>query len=669
MKKIALLLVLALLVSTLSVSAAFADGSFSESPLLTPLVESGELPPVEERMPKEPKLVHEILEEYLEPEVGNYGGTIHSNTPMVNTDLSVFVGLNEALLSCTSVNSGEIIGNILKGYDTNEDCTEFTLYLREGLKWSDGEPVTMEDFIFTIDSVLNNPVLTPEFPSKLRAGGSTEGAPFTYEVVDDWTLKVNFESSYGGFLVTISIAGWVGYTDLLKPAHYLKPFHIDYAEECHGSLEAFYDYIRPFAEVIGYDDPEAEGVWSYVFNQIDMINGENTNPMAALTSQFFSGLIDKDFPVLYPFVMESSTNNVMKWVRNPYYYKVDEAGQQLPYADYIESVYCETPEISNLMLMSGDVDYTQADLSEYPTLRENEENGGYTVHLSTYHNTPTDILININYGLNADGTVKDDANSQAWQEVVNDIRFRQALCISIDAEEIIDTLYYGFAEKSKYYTCEHDIDGANALLDEMGMVDVNGDGYRETPSGAEFTWQIWNANDANDIIPMCELLVEYWGEIGLHATVYTTDGALLSTSREANEIPMRVFWVHETQLWHYFDWGDYYTSPLWEMWYNAGGMRQELDADKYLEPSEGYKEFRQLLESMKTSDPETAANVIMPEVAQKVADDCLLIVPLTNVGRLMVVNNDIGNVPTGGLAFSWNMNFEQIFFRSFEYED
>ena len=145
----------------------------------------------------------------------------------------------------------------------------------------------MEDFLFTIDHFLFNAELTPVIPKNMRSGGASSGAPLSFEAVDDLTLKVTSEVPYGGFPVVISIAGWAGYTDLLKPAHYLKQFHKDFAEECHGSIEAYYEFIRPFAAKMGYDDPTAEGVWAYVFNQVDMTNWENTDPNDALTTVFF----------------------------------------------------------------------------------------------------------------------------------------------------------------------------------------------------------------------------------------------------------------------------------------------------------------------------------------------------------------------------------------------
>ena len=179
MKKLSLMLTLCVLICAMPFTSMAEETAYSQSPILDALVETGVLPPVEERLPDEPKLLHEILDEYVDLEIGNYGGTLHGITTDPNDYPKFFTGMNESLLSMSSANSDEIIGNILAGYEVNDDCTEYTLYLRKGLKWSDGVPVTMDDFVFTLDHFVLNEELTPVISNKLRAGGSSVGAPFT----------------------------------------------------------------------------------------------------------------------------------------------------------------------------------------------------------------------------------------------------------------------------------------------------------------------------------------------------------------------------------------------------------------------------------------------------------------------------------------------------------
>ena len=669
MKKLSWLLVLAMLVSLCAFTAS-AEGNYSQSPLLDARVESGKLPPVEERLPENPKIVDEILPEYLDYQVGNYGGTLRLVTKVVNWDADGFVGNNEALLTCESTNSGTITPNIVESYAANEDNTVFTFTLRKGLKWSDGVEVTMEDFKFAIENYIFNAELTPVVASYLRDGGRADGAPMTFTAVDDYTFTIAFTESYGGFPVHLSIAGWKGYTELLKPAHFLKQFHKDFAVECHGSLDAYYEFIKPFAKQMGYDDPAAEGVWCYIFNQADMTNWELTDPNDALTSVFFADLIDTNIPVLYPWIMLSSENGVTTWERNPYYHKVDPDGQQLPYIDYLTSTLVEDMEMVQLQYMTGKADFGResATIDNISLYRENEQAAGITAYVTQMHVNPTDVAININYGLNIDGTVKDDADSQAWQEVAPDLRFRQALMYAIDANEILDSVYSDFGEVNPTYSCTGDTDKANALLDEMGMKDINGDGFRETPSGKPLKWQIWNASEANDIIPVSELLVEFWGAIGLNASVNSTDSTLLSTSQEANEIPMRVIWAHSTQLWHYRDWLTGAWAPLYQDWVDKGGLSGALEGStEYLAPDKEYQQFRLDIDSLFTVDPETAVNEVLPKLSAWMGAHLYMIEPLINVQQCVIINSDIGNVPTAGVGISWNFSMEQFYYKSFKY--
>ena len=318
MKKLTWLLIVALALSLTPL--ILAEGTYAEAPMLTRQVEEGALPPLEQRLPETPKVADELSEKYVEHESGNYGGTLHTATTAVNWSPTLFMGSDENLLTQIDMNSGVITPNILEDYSFNEDYTVFTFKLRKGLKWSDGEDVTMEDVEFCVKDVIFNSELTPVLDTKWRSGSMADGTPMEFEALSDLEFQITFDAPYGGFLSRLCTSdSWAGYTDTIKPAHYLKRFHKEYAEECHGSLEAYYEFIAPFAKIMGYDDPAAEGTWCYVFNQVDVVNWELSDPTDCLTTEYFPGLVDSNFPVLYAWVMESSANNRQIYVRNPYY--------------------------------------------------------------------------------------------------------------------------------------------------------------------------------------------------------------------------------------------------------------------------------------------------------------------------------------------------------------
>jgi peptide/nickel transport system substrate-binding protein len=589
-------------------------------------------------------------------------------TDGVNWDADIFIGTTENLLTMSSANSGEITPNIVESYSVNDELTENTFTLRKGMKWSDGEELTMEDVAFTINDVIFNAEINPVLAAYMRSGGTAEGTPMVFEIVDDYTFKISFDQMYGGFAVHVAVAGWKGYTEFIKPAHFLKPFHKEYADEIHGSLEAYYAYIAPFAAQLGYDDPTEEGIWYEVFNQVDMTNWELTDPNDALTSVYFEGLIDKNFPVLFPWIMVDHANGITTFERNPYYFKVDEAGNQLPYIDYVTSSFVEDQELIQLSVMTGAVDFMResATIDNISLYKENEANANITAYVTDMHVNPCSPQFNFTYGLNSDGSVKDDNDSKAWQEMINDKRFLEALMYAIDAEEVLDSVFKGFGDVNPYFACTGDTDAANALLDEMGAIDTNGDGFRETPSGLPFSFQMWQANETSEQLPTCELYREYWNEIGINVQIYTTDSSLLDSSRLANEIPVRIIWLASDAMWHFQEW--YTNQPMWQNWINNGGLSGELKdtVTDFIEPSEEFKQFVLGIQSCFTVDPATAVDEVVPALMQMQADNLWSIQPFQYIQQCVIVNSDIGNVPTGNIGISWNFSIEQMFFRTAE---
>lgn len=665
MKRLTWLLIATLALSVLPCS--MAEATYSEAPMLAEMVEEGLLPPLEQRLPEVPKVADELSDAYVYHESGNYGGTLRTATTSVNWSPTLFMGSDENLLTHIDMTSGIVTPNILEDYSFNDDYTVFTFRLRKGLKWSDGVEVTMEDVEFCFRDYIFNEELTPVLENKWRSGSQADGTPMEFEAISDLEFQITFDSPYGGFLNRLCTAdSWAGYTDTIKPAHYLKRFHRDYAEECHGSLEAYYDFIAPFAEIMGYDDPAGEGVWCYVFNQIDVVNWELSDPTDCLTTEFFEGLVETNFPVLYAWMMESSENNRQTYVRNPYYWKVDEEGKQLPYVDYVSSAYIEDEENFTLSILAGDMDFTGVISADNMTLYlENEKTGNYTYKTAIEGATFGVVFLNINYGLNADGSVKDDDASGAWQEMVSDLRFRQALMYAIDVEETSQTIYNGFPVVNDMYTCNHDIETANALLDEMGALDIDGDGWRETPSGQKFSWLMWMPSGFG-YTSFCEFYVEYWHELGLNCDGYVTDDSIISTSEKANEIPMRIYYTSEPSFCLFIDGDIEKWAPLYDAWFKAGGMSGNITSEgEYLEPTDDVKAIYRLSNEKMQVDLDTAADEVVPELLQIIADNCYVIMPILHTPGGMAYSNKLGNIPynTDIMVHALNFDMENLYFK------
>ncbi|WP_248926222.1 ABC transporter substrate-binding protein [Paenibacillus hamazuiensis] len=584
-----------------------------------PMFEGKNLPPVKDRLPADVKVANEMPPDMLKYEIGTYGGTLRTVTSVVGWDADVFVMTNEPLLNTPGILGKEITGNVLKDYKVNPEQTQFDFYMRKGLKWSDGKPVTTEDVKFSIEDVLFNEELTPVFPAWLKAGGKADGTPMKFKVIDEYTFQISFDKPYGGFPIRLAIESWRGYNDyILKPAHFLKQFHKKYADP--KQLEAALK-----------EGKYAEGEWVKLFNDKDITSRELTRPQAI------------GFPTLYPWVMTKSTDTVTEYERNPYYFKVDSQGNQLPYIDKIQSTLVQNIESVTMKTIAGEVDFSResAALIKMPLYKENEKKGGYRTLLADMHVTPTDIFINQTY------------NDPNWRKVVQDVRFRKALNLALDRKEIIDTIYYGFAEPGKIVDSTFNLDQANKLLDEMGMK-KGPDGFRQGPDGKKFTIPIEVGAQAPDIVPLTQLVVEFWKKLGLDVTMKTIDQTLWGSRRDANELQATMIWTH-TPLWYMADWGQNYWGRLWKLWLDTGGKQGE-------EPPADVKKFYDLIDKVATSPPQDAIKAI-DEVKSEMNKNVWYFVHIDNVKQPLVVNAKLGNIPEKGFAIAGNFSGEQFFFK------
>jgi peptide/nickel transport system substrate-binding protein len=576
------------------------------------------LPPVKDRLPVDYKITNEIPASQMKYEVGSYGGNLRTVTSVVDWDADVFVMNNEPLLNTPGILGDEITGNVLKDYKMSDDQKTFTFNMRKGMKWSDGKPVTTEDVRFAIEDVQLNKELTPIVPVWLRSGGEAGGTPLKLEVVDEYTFKLSFDKPYGGLLIRLAIQGWRGYNDLLKPSHFLKPFHTKYTKLAD---------LEPKIKEAGFQP----GEWVNLFNFKDVLNTKLTSSRAI------------GFPVLYPWIFVKKTDTTATYERNPYYFKVDNAGNQLPYIDKIQSTLVQDIEMVSLKTITGEVDFSResAALIKMPLYKENEKNG-YKALLANMHVTPTDFSLNLSY------------DDPAWQQVVQDVRFRKALNMALNRKEIIDSLYYGFAKPSKIEDPTYDTAQANKLLDEIGMK-KGPDGFRLGLDGKKFTIPFEVGAQAPDIVPMTQLVAEMWKAVGINTTMKTIDQTLWTQRRDANEIKATMIWTH-TPLWYMGDWGFSQWAPLWDRWRTTGGKEGK-------EPPADVKKLYSLIDQAAAASP-TDSKKLIDQVKKEMADKVYYFIPIADVKQPLIVNAKLHNVPNSddGFAISANFSGEQFFF-------
>ena len=602
------------------------------------MLDDMDLEPVSQRLPKEPKLVNEMRESDLDYEIGQYGGVLRTVTSVVDWDADIFCAANEPLLNSPSVIGREVTPNILQAYEVSEDQRTFTFTLREGLRWSDGEEVTMEDFRFTIEDVLFNESLTPVVDIKFRSGGSKDGKPFAFTVLSDQQFQIQFDEPYGGFLIRLALTGWVGYTDLLKPSHYLKAYHDDYATD--ADREQWDKLMDEFGIAKG-----EELSWVNLFNKVDITNWELTRREAI------------GFPCLYAWQLIEADQTTYRYARNPYYFKVDAEGQQLPYIDRLESRLVNDMEMVTLQAVSGDIDFQResAALVRMSMYRENESNG-YYAKLFQMHNTPTTISLNMTWG-----------DDPGYHEMVRDVRFREGLSLAIDREELIDSIYYGFAESSSLNLHEYDPAAAELKFQEMGMV-KGSDGFYLQPDGKPFSIIIEHGAEAPDIGPYTELITEFWRDVGIDAQNKRIDSSLVGNKNAANEMQCRVIWI-PTVLWYQMNWGFDGWGRAWNIWRtqtqeititNPDGTRSTRGI-KGEEPPQHVKDFYNLVDSMMLVSVDDA-NEIYEEIQDSLRENVWFIMPLEKMKQPLIVNQKLRNIPESGTAIAVGFAVEQLWY-------
>lgn len=208
---------------------------YSESPLLAQRVAAGELPPVEERLPEEPR-VCEVTEQ-----IGSYGGTLTVG------DLTVGLFGGDAEMSMDRPNwlrisrdATHAVPHVLKDWEVSDDYTEVTCYMRKGMKWSDGQPLTTADIAYFVEDILGNTEITPVAHMAFRWGGEM----MKLTVLDDYTYKLTFAAPHPSFLL-VNMAHLYGFwgANTFVPSHYLKQFHIKYNDKANElAKEAGFDF-------------------------------------------------------------------------------------------------------------------------------------------------------------------------------------------------------------------------------------------------------------------------------------------------------------------------------------------------------------------------------------------------------------------------------------------
>jgi len=416
---------------------------FSEAPTLADMVKAGTLPAVEKRLPKNPIVVQPI------ESVGKYGGTWY-RAFKGPADYHCFGRINyEAMLRWPRDPKDAIQPGLAESWEFSDGGRRLVLYLREGLKWSDGEPFTADDILFWWNDIENDPNIT----KAIHAEWVVNGKPMTVEKVNDNIVRLKFDGPNGLALTTgLAFHGTQWPTQFERfgffaPAHYLKQFHPKY---------------NPASDYKQFEK---------------MADDYNT-----------------ERPVMTPWKISewAAGADHLLAKRNPYYWKVDIEGNQLPYIDDVYFYLVQNDNAINDLALAGKIDAQDRgmQLARLPLFLENAKAGNY--HMYTWTQAQASgatFFPNQSYP------------DPKYRELLQNVKFRQALSLAMDRDQINQVSWLGLAKPRtitvvddsalfqpdiEKVNSEYDVEKAKKLLDEIGLP-VGADGMRTFKDGSPTT--------------------------------------------------------------------------------------------------------------------------------------------------------------------------------------
>jgi peptide/nickel transport system substrate-binding protein len=524
-----------------------------------------------------------------------------------------------------------IVPNVADGWSWNEDYTVLTFDLREGHKWSDGAPFTADDVAFWYNDVILNAAVYERTPDRWLF----DGQPATVEAVDETTVRFTFPSPQPNILNRFA----VDYGQPFLPKHFLGKYMDKYNTEA--------EEVR--AEH-GFAD-EAEAI-NFYYGSSDWKDVPSPLLKDAEKAEMI-GVPVKPTLESHILVEENSDGRVL--VANPYFHMVDTAGNQLPYISEIREEYVPEREVRNLRIMNGDVVWKQqaVELSDFPLLKENEGRGDYTVSLAPALGETVYYAFNQNH------------QDPALREIFADLRFRQAMSLGMDREEINEIVYLGQGtpmqstpaepQTVNFVTDEHtsafieyDPERANALLDEMGLTDTNGDGVRERFDGRPLSFRILFANQGSPS-QLHELVSGYWSDLGVQVDVREVSSDEYRAAGNNNDVDIHIWkndgisgpFISQDPTMLVPPFGDYFNPGggfEWAAWYNTEG------ADG-VEPPEDIKRLWTLAdEFIQHPLGSEDSSEIGGEIVDIHVDNLLKIGVVGQIPSPYIFRNDVANV-------------------------
>jgi peptide/nickel transport system substrate-binding protein len=496
--------VLGLLATALAPGGFARAGVPEEPPYFKTLIEGGSLPPLAERLPQVPKVVN-LAAKGLQ--LGRYGGSVR-----------MLIGGQRDIRLMTIYGYARLVGydeslnfqpDILESFNIVESRI-FTFKIRPGHKWSDGSPLTAEDFRYCWEDVLNNEDLSP---GGLATYLVVEGKPPLFEIIDPLTVRYSWDFPNPDFLQQLAAPQAL---NMVVPAAYLKQFHKRYQDK--AKLD----------ELIKKN--KAKKWTSLHIKMARQYRPENP-----------------ELPTLDPWRNRTEPpSERFVFERNPYFHRIDETGRQLPYIDrFLLNVSSSAIIPAKAGAGECDLQGTGIDFTDYTFLKESELR--YPVKVRLWKRTQGSrlaLLPNLNY------------SDEGWRRLLRDVRFRRALSVAIDRHEVNMAAFFGlgresadtvlpesplYQERFARAWAQHDPDLANALLDEAGLSARADDGIRLLPDGRKAQIALESAGESSLETDVLELIADHWRKVGVDLFVRVSQRDVFRSRAVAGTIMMSIW--------------------------------------------------------------------------------------------------------------------------------
>lgn len=597
--------------------------TFNEAPALAALVAHGKLPPVKERLPEVPLVIQPT------DEIGQYGGTWRSVFKGPGDRQNFERITNNSLVRWDAMVT-KVVPNLIQGWKRSDDGRVFTLLLRKGLKWSDGEPFTAADIMFWYEDLYHNSEATPN--PGLAWNADSGGVQGVWEKVNDYTVKVTFEHPYHIFLQLLSRQSHLRYGRIFggpfAPKHYLKQFHPKYVGK---------EAADKIAKDAGYDN------WVALMKfKID----PELNVECPATSQWVF-----EIPINAP-------RAVMR--RNPYYHAVDTAGNQLPYIDSITFELVTDLEVLALRAAAGqyDIQARHITLDKLPVLVANRKRGNY--HINLYPGRAgSDAAIYFNQSYH----VNDDADPEIAKWLLS-FEFRKAISQALDRDQLNEVFWLGMGTpgsvspdpegpyspgpdwRKKYSTL--DLKLANDILDGLGLDKRDRAGLRLRSDGkGPLTLQMMTTSSLIKFPQIGEMIADQIEKnVGIKIVVQQMERSLFQSRAEANDFELQLWTVTGNDI----PWLDNTSlpvnrqarmGPLYGRWWETRGKKGE-------KPPGDFLRLLELSRDVKGVATEAGRVEVGHEMAKIMVNNLYAVGTVgmapTVIG-VWVVKNNVGNVP------------------------